>query len=93
LIGGNNIFQVGTGGDSVRITPAPAGVDPTILAVGTGNINLQVGGQGTGRVILMSQLRHNSLPIDALDDAAAAGAGVQVGEEYRNGSIKMIRAG
>jgi hypothetical protein len=31
------------------------------------------------------------LPINATNDAAAAAAGVQIGTEYRNGSIKMIR--
>jgi hypothetical protein len=29
--------------------------------------------------------------INAANDAAAASAGVQIGEEYRNGSVKMIR--
>jgi hypothetical protein len=32
-----------------------------------------------------------TLPVNAATDAAAASAGVSIGGEYRNGSVKMIR--
>ena len=92
LVGGNNIFQVGTGGDAIRLTPGPSGVDATIFTVGSAaDINLQIGAQGAGYVILRSHLITNPVPINAANDAAALAAGVPLGGEYRNGSVKMVR--
>jgi hypothetical protein len=91
-VGGNNVFQVGTGGDAIRLTPASAGVDVQIFSIGvSADINLQIGAQGAGYVILRSHLLMNPLPIDAANDVAAAGAGVPVAGVYRNGSALMVR--
>jgi hypothetical protein len=35
--------------------------------------------------------RANALPPDAVDDTAAAAAGVPLGGTYRNGSVLMVR--
>jgi hypothetical protein len=47
--------------------------------------------RATGVVTLAVAPVLTTLPINAANDAAAAAAGVVIGGEYRNGSIKMIR--
>jgi hypothetical protein len=56
-----------------------------------GNINLPVQINGTmGAAFIMTNNIGVSV-VNAANDAAAASAGVLVGVEYRNGSIKMVR--
>jgi hypothetical protein len=47
--------------------------------------------RATSQVTLNVAHKLATLPVNAATDAAAASAGVSIGGEYRNGSVKMIR--
>ena len=59
-----------------------------INTLGTGTLALQTGGSPTR---VGGSLAFATLPTNAANDAAAASAGVAVGQIYRNGSALMIR--
>jgi len=41
--------------------------------------------------ITTSFIGYSTLPVNALNDGAAAAAGVAIGQTYRNGSVLMVR--
>lgn len=69
------------------------GGDLTLISAGDSGLieNMFRVKRSTGKITLAHPLTYSGPFINAANDAAAASAGVQVGEEYRNGSVKMIR--
>lgn len=77
LVAGNFNSELRTEGSNTNIAI-------TLRPKGDGDVALALGAAGS--------LKFNTLPGNYVNDAAAAAAGVSVGDVYRNGSVLMIRA-
>jgi hypothetical protein len=86
-------WYIGQGGDTE--SGGNTGSSFEIVSVndaGTGLLFQCLGiNRATSQVTLQVAPKITVLPTNAANDAAAAAAGVQIGTEYRNGSVKMIR--
>jgi hypothetical protein len=76
---------IDTNGGAPSVTITPTG-DTVIAVIGNSQFGIPIGTLVLGAAPVIT-----TLPANAANDAAAASAGVLVGGEYRNGSIKMIR--
>jgi hypothetical protein len=78
----------------VAIKGAATGGDAVVVAEGEADAGLKLAADGSGAVTLGgagNKLKTAATLVDAVDDAAAASAGVEPGQFYRDGSVLMVR--
>jgi hypothetical protein len=93
--GANYLTQTGGSvriSNSALLTPPGAGVPAAfVLTNSPRNAISNVDLNGWGGAIPPTALPRVAISTSYANDAAAAAGGVEIGQEYRNGSIRMVR--